>query len=245
MVQLEAELASPTNPDSLAVELAEVRAQLEVASAALRAEKNRSMKNEGRAERVAKLERDLDEMVAARARHTATTLAVGSVRWGYHRVRGARGIRQVSSIDVMTKATRATYLSIHLLYVLRLYVTPLRRLARHRYDGVLARPYATLRRRFAQKFPADFQRLSVRTHVQTIHRAHDARAYLKQGFVVDESRLADDAHARTSSNGAIERAVLVSAHGAEVNVDAYVASTRRTLRRRSQRSALGVGIKTR
>lgn len=78
MVQLEAELASPTNPDSLAVELAEVRAQLEVASAALRAEKNRSMKNEGRAERVAKLERDLDEMVAARARHTATTLALGA-----------------------------------------------------------------------------------------------------------------------------------------------------------------------
>ena len=78
VVQLEAELASPTNPDSLAVELAEVRAQLEVASAALRAEKNRSMKSEGRAERVAKLERDLDEMVASRARHTATTLALGA-----------------------------------------------------------------------------------------------------------------------------------------------------------------------
>ena len=77
VVQLEAELASPTNPDSLAVELAEVRARLEVASAALRAEKNRSMKNEGRAERVAKLERDLDEMVAARAKHTATTLTLG------------------------------------------------------------------------------------------------------------------------------------------------------------------------
>jgi hypothetical protein len=35
------------------------------------------MKNEGRAERVAKLERDLDEMVAARAKHTATTLTLG------------------------------------------------------------------------------------------------------------------------------------------------------------------------
>lgn len=101
VVQLEAELASPTNPDSLAVELAEVRAQLEVASAALRAEKNRSMKSEGRAERVAKLERDLDEMVAARAAH-GDDARVGRVRWGHHRVRGARGIRQVSSINVMT-----------------------------------------------------------------------------------------------------------------------------------------------
>ena len=57
VVSLEAELASPTNPDSLAVELAELKGRLEEANAALRAEKGRRLKNEGRAERVVKLER--------------------------------------------------------------------------------------------------------------------------------------------------------------------------------------------
>ena len=55
VVSLEAELASPTNPDSLAVELAELKGRLEEANAALRAEKGRRLKNEGRAERVVKL----------------------------------------------------------------------------------------------------------------------------------------------------------------------------------------------
>merc|ERR1712216_153176 len=37
----------------------------------------------------------------ARAAH-GDDARVGRVRWGHHRVRGARGIRQVSSINVMT-----------------------------------------------------------------------------------------------------------------------------------------------
>jgi len=77
VVSLEAELASPTNPDSLAVELAELRGRLEEANAALRAEKGRRLKNEGRAERVVKLERDVEELVSSRDAAKRTSFALG------------------------------------------------------------------------------------------------------------------------------------------------------------------------
>ena len=77
VVSLEAELASPTNPDSLAVELAELKGRLEEANAALRAEKGRRLKNEGRAERVVKLERDVEELVSSRDAAKMTSFALG------------------------------------------------------------------------------------------------------------------------------------------------------------------------
>ncbi|CEF99503.1 unnamed product [Ostreococcus tauri] len=63
VVDLEAELSSPTNQRNLAVDLAEVKGELEAANAALLKEKNRAAKSEGRAERVAKLERDKLELL--------------------------------------------------------------------------------------------------------------------------------------------------------------------------------------
>ena len=63
VVDLEAELSSPTNQRNIAVDLAEVKGELEAANAALLKEKNRAAKSEGRAERVAKLERDKLELL--------------------------------------------------------------------------------------------------------------------------------------------------------------------------------------
>ena len=62
VVALESELVSPANPQSLAVELAETKGRLDAALAELKSEKSKAIKSEGRAERVAKLERDAEDL---------------------------------------------------------------------------------------------------------------------------------------------------------------------------------------
>jgi len=62
VVALESELVSPANPQSVAVELAETKGRLDAALAELKSEKNKAVKTEGRAERVAKLERDAEDL---------------------------------------------------------------------------------------------------------------------------------------------------------------------------------------
>lgn len=86
VVDLEAELASPTNPRNLAIELAEAKGELQSLTAALLREKNRSAKNEGRAERVVKLERDnaelsrdVESLTRARRRDQMTYVAIGAL----------------------------------------------------------------------------------------------------------------------------------------------------------------------
>lgn len=85
-MDLEAELASPTNPRNLAIELAEAKGEVQSLTAALLREKNRSAKNEGRAERVVKLERDnmellrdVESLTKSRRRDQMTYAALGAL----------------------------------------------------------------------------------------------------------------------------------------------------------------------
>ena len=80
VVALESELVSPSNPNHLAAELAETKGALDAAKEALRVEKNRAAKENGRADRVAKLARDREELereVERSASRTRAAFAVG------------------------------------------------------------------------------------------------------------------------------------------------------------------------
>ena len=80
VVALESELVSPSNPNHLAAELAETKGALDAAKEALRVEKNRAAKENARADRVAKLARDREELereIARSASRARVAFAVG------------------------------------------------------------------------------------------------------------------------------------------------------------------------
>lgn len=74
VIALEGELASPSAPNTMASELAEIKGALDASKEALRREKSRAAKDSGRVERVAKLERE------ARERETAMVEAAARAR---------------------------------------------------------------------------------------------------------------------------------------------------------------------